>query len=1327
MLRRLPPLALCLATRLAAAGPDPGEFDLGALRSALIPKREVAADAFLRSLPAADGRGVVIAVFDTGVDPAAAGLTLTTTGERKVVDVLDASGSGDVDTATRRKPETDGRLAGLSGRRLTLPAGVVNPTGEFRLGLKPAAELLPPGVLKRVADLRAAERAAAASRNQAARARGPAAEALRKARARAPEDRTRAERDLVARADALEALEKARTPDELVAVHDCVVWHDGTDWRVVVDTDEDGDLRDERVLRPFGVAGEHSSFGEVAFASFGVQVYEGGDVLSLVTVAGSHGTHVAAIAAGHFPGEPARDGVAPGARILSIKIGDLRTGGSSYGTSELRAAALAARHRVDLVNASWGGRSLYQDGRNRNGQVYDQLVERHGILAIVSAGNSGPALGTAGSAGAEASRVLGVGAYLSPEMGRVLYNTLERNPGAAQQFTSRGPTKDGDFGVDVMAPGAAFASVSTEGLKGAEMMNGTSMAAPSAAGVAALVLSAARQQGLDASPPRLRAALMLGAHPLPGEEPPTRGTGLIHAPGAWARLQALQGLPVFAGFHDLEVDQGTFTSRGRGLLLREALAESRRRVAVKVTPAWPEAVPAAARVAFEADLRLRPSVPWISAPDYLHLSNGPRTFSLIVDAPPVPAGALGSLHVAAVDAFLAARPELGPVFSVPVTIIQPAPAAAFRDRRLDTVVTLRPSETKRLFVAAPAGASRLRVTVRHRSPDALPRRFVVQAIGFAAQTHTAAMEADHNLTLDPGAERTFDLRVKPDVVVEVATTLLFSAVGESALDLRLEWLGLGLGTDPLVLPAGTTWAGLDLVPLADREVKVEARLERAVHVFLPERADLRTLDERAEVPASPLTPGPVRLPVLRQRFALDLKEAISVHVLPPEDHDLGEAVGGGRVTLVAESGEILFDSLGSSNPASGRAPVRLPKGRVTALREFTAPEAELLAGIQFTPLRLAEPLKAPRALPVRASLRERFSGKDVTELRLTGGREETVYLQDKAVEDLSKHEPRPAHFTGLAVFRDLENRELGRRTLFYLPGPAPTRVTNQKPKAKPVPDTRSETEKLADAWFESRLAFVRDHRAATDPAVLARREELLAALDAERPADPGPAFEAALDAALAAGLAGESWGKARPASKPPGAPAVPGDAPAGNFPEAAGSAAATAEPGPAATVLARIEEVRRRADPEGVARHFGAPPAAAEADAGTRATLERERKRFGAQRDVLAKAERLRADVLRAAGRWEEAWRALAEARRWEPEGGDRQTRILEEAMFEGAGHLGLALEALNARLKDGPGDRKLRERRAALYERLGWTEEAARERLRLALHAHQRRWAADP
>ena len=103
-----------------------------------------------------------------------------------------------------------------------------------------------------------------------------------------------------------------------------------------MDTDEDGDFNDEKLMTNFRTERQWASFGKQSMMNFALNIYDDGDTLSIVTDVGAHGTHVAGIVAANYPEKPELNGIAPGAQIVSVKIGDRRMGSSSMGTGEVR-------------------------------------------------------------------------------------------------------------------------------------------------------------------------------------------------------------------------------------------------------------------------------------------------------------------------------------------------------------------------------------------------------------------------------------------------------------------------------------------------------------------------------------------------------------------------------------------------------------------------------------------------------------------------------------------------------------------------------------------------------------------------------------------------------------------------------------------------------------------------------------------------------------------------------------------------------------------------------------------------------------------------------
>lgn len=192
-----------------------------------------------------------------------------------------------------------------------------------------------------------------------------------------------------------------------------------------------------------------------------------------------HGTHVAAIAAGTGAAAPEQRGVAPGAALVGIKVLDAQGSGTASGIISGIEWMIANK---DALNIRIGNMSLGGSGCSDGGDSLSEAVDRaaaSGILMVVAAGNSGPGRCTIGAPAAARGAVT-VGAAIDPG---------ERG-WAPAPFSSRGPTRDGRPKPDLLAPGYGITAARANSGNGYATFNGTSMAAPFIAGVAALMFDA---------------------------------------------------------------------------------------------------------------------------------------------------------------------------------------------------------------------------------------------------------------------------------------------------------------------------------------------------------------------------------------------------------------------------------------------------------------------------------------------------------------------------------------------------------------------------------------------------------------------------------------------------------------------------------------------------------------------------------------------------------------------------------------------------------------------------------------------------------------------
>ncbi|ORY39823.1 subtilisin-like protein [Rhizoclosmatium globosum] len=1096
---------------------------------------------FLSQNPTFDGRGAVIAVLDTGIDPGAPGMQTTTTGEVKLIELIDCSGSGDVDMSTTLEPslmtvttlspsasdssdetpppKTIKTVKGLTGRTLVIPdSWPVPSSGKYRVGWKQASQgLFPREVLNQTGKKRKedAEKANNTLLTQALTALSTHESLHPKLSQENPEHQPL----LAARADLQTQIELLKDyikdwkdPGLVFDVISFEETEGSGKWWVAVDVSCSGDLEKTVLLEPYSVGKKYASFGEDSKLNYGVNVLDSGDLVSIVVPSGSHGTHVAAIAAAHFPdaSSPGANGVAPGAQLISLMIGDGRFGSGETSQSLVRAAIELARLKPDVVNISYGEYAGTYDYGRFTELIKDVVINENNTLFVSSAGNAGPILSSL-SHPAGNSGVITVGAYVSKQMQQDMYAMLSTVRDGHFSFTSQGPTLDGAVGVDIYAPGAAITSVPEYTKDFNKLMNGTSMACPNAAGCVSLLVSALKQSDIKYTAYRVGNALRTTSKQF-GD---AFSVGLVQVVDAWEELKKGESLrQCLDVLYDINV-QGL--NRGRGIYLREVSeTTTAHNLSISIKPVFSNTKnPATAthQLAFDAHVTLTPSESWITAPEFVRIPNGGRDFAVRVDPRELAPG----LHYGYIKGVV---DGVGECFRVPVTVCKTEKEGGkegeegvrrFTDLQFDSGVV------RRRYLDVPLGANFATITIKskQRLGNSL---FMIQFGQLNQQTPVDEYDSRWRVQMsntDSGVENddfkwSKTIKVVQGKVAELLLCQNWSALDPTTISCEVEFHGLELTASSNPAASFLTRAGGDRISLTTGnstftrcDLTSRLRNESIAAVSVVLNGLLKTI-RPTEASISIARRGRDVLPDGRQLFQLVLgytfKVAEEGHVTPLYPNSLN-----GIYDSVFES--VLFmiyddkQALQSSHHAKVNK-VKLKEGTYTARMQIVSPDILTLEKFKSTPLLVNFDLKKSITLTSYKTLAGAITGSGPTfdKTSLKRGEGATFWLSAAGSDDIPKHAQTGDVLTGkFKVTDSSSDSNIDLFTASYLVPPSepkkdatPTDAATpilSKPEAEKKPEDEDVEQKLKEEERDLQIGYIKKLPAGE------KRDALIAKLD----------------------------------------------------------------------------------------------------------------------------------------------------------------------------------------------------------------------------------------
>ena len=331
-----------------------------------------------------------------------------------------------------------------------------------------------------------------------------------------------------------------------------VLWDEETD-DVWVDTNQDLSFADQTALTDYNDRPEFGVFGTDdpdtpirESVAFGIQIAQEEKLIALNLGSASHATLVVGAALANRGSEGRFDGVAPGAQLISIA-----EGGSAYG--QIESPLISIRdHGAEVVyfeqSSNITRNYLLRDGRLVPTVIYERLIDRYDPV-ILSPTHNYPILGGIDDF-VMARGLIGINGHESKENFFINHGVRVEHDDNLLITGGYGPMGNGALKPDVISPSnyvsTALGFIEGRAIPGLYQLppgytiaGGTSTATPTAAGAVALLLSAAKQEGISYDAHRIKYAVTRGARWVPHLKPHKPGNGVISVAGAWDILKKL--------------------------------------------------------------------------------------------------------------------------------------------------------------------------------------------------------------------------------------------------------------------------------------------------------------------------------------------------------------------------------------------------------------------------------------------------------------------------------------------------------------------------------------------------------------------------------------------------------------------------------------------------------------------------------------------------------------------------------------------------------------------------------------------------------------------